>query len=121
MPGYRTHISVAIMVYIILAVITWSIVISWPTRLLGLVALCIGALFPDIDTKSKGQQYLYHAYALCLGLILALYVMHRTQLWVDLIICLAIITIAPLLARHRGITHNPRFILLCSIVFWIVS
>jgi hypothetical protein len=43
------------------------------------------------------------------------------QLWIDLIICLAVITIMPMLGRHRGITHAPPFILALGMALWVLA
>lgn len=121
MPGYRAHLLTAMLLYGVIAVVLWTVVIEWPVRMLGLIAICVGALFPDIDTKSKGQRYAYTFYAILLGIVVLLYLRHRTQLWIDIIICLATIMVAPLIVHHRGITHNPRFILLLGFLLWLLT
>ncbi len=121
MPGYRAHLVCAVVVYIIILFLVGSMLYSWSVIIGGFVAMIAGALFPDIDIKSKGQSYLYRGYAVILATILLLYWVHRTQLWVDLIICLAAVTIAPMLARHRGITHAPPFIIMLGFGMWVMG
>jgi hypothetical protein len=121
MPGYRAHLITAMLIYAVITLIAWSVVIDWSVRILGLLAICVGALFPDIDTKSKGQRYAYTIYALLFGIVVFLYLRHRTQLWIDIIICLAGIMMVPLIVHHRGITHNPRFIILLGLALWLLT
>jgi hypothetical protein len=121
MPGYRAHILCAVLIYTAMLLCIGALFKNGFTVLGGLGAIVAGALFPDIDIKSKGQHYLYWMYAAALGLLLLLHWRHPKQLWIDLIICLAILTIAPMLGRHRGITHAPLFILALGVTFWIIS
>lgn len=121
MPGYRAHLATAVLVYGLVALVTWAWYQEYLVRIVGFCAVCAGALFPDIDIKSKGQHYLYRLYAGALMGAIGMYIFYRTALWTDIIICLAIMSVAPMLARHRGITHNPRFILLLGICFWILG
>jgi hypothetical protein len=121
MPGYRAHIACAIGIYGVLILCAGAYIGGWQLLCGGLCAIVIGALFPDIDTKSKGQHYLYWIYAAALASLLMVYWCNPKQLWIDLIICLAIATIAPMLGRHRGITHAPPFIVLLGAAFWIMA
>jgi LexA-binding, inner membrane-associated putative hydrolase len=121
MPGYRAHIFCAILMYAVMLLCISALVTSGWIVMGGLCAIIAGALFPDIDIKSKGQHYLYWIYAATLGLLLLLHWRSPKQLWIDLIICLAVLTIAPMLGRHRGITHAPLFILALGAIFWIIT
>jgi hypothetical protein len=121
MPGYRAHIFCAVLLYGLLVLCIGAFLKSYLVLSGGLCAIIAGALFPDIDIKSKGQHYLYWIYAATLGLLLLLHWRHPKQLWTDLIICLAVLTIAPMLGRHRGITHAPLFVLALGATFWIIS
>jgi len=121
MPGYRAHLACALGLYGIVLFLVGSTLQSWMVGLGGLVAMGAGALFPDIDIKSKGQHYLYRIYALILIIVLFFYWRYSTQMWIDLIICIALITIAPMLARHRGITHSPPFIMLLGLGVWVIG
>jgi len=121
MPGYRAHTLCAVVIYSVILLCVGAATQDWLILAGGLGAIIAGALFPDIDTKSKGQHYLYWIYAVVLMVLLFLCWRSPKQLWLDLIICLAVITIAPMLGRHRGITHAPPFILLLGISFWIIA
>jgi LexA-binding, inner membrane-associated putative hydrolase len=123
MPGYRAHLAVALLLYGMIIIFTWAYLQGWSLRIIGCVALCAGALFPDIDIKSKGQHYLYQLYAAVLICALSMYILcaHLGKFLTDIIICLAVVSIAPMLVRHRGITHSPRFIVLLGIMMWIMG
>jgi len=119
MPGYRTHLCVAWLFYPLIVWATWQNIGNSFVYVIGFCMLSIGALFPDIDIKSKGQNYLYLLYAIILAIVLCLYFLRRAQLWIDIIICIALATIAPMLMHHRGITHSPLFILGSGFVLWV--
>ena len=121
MPGYRAHIFCAILLYTAIILCIGALCKNYIVLCGGLCAIIIGALFPDIDIKSKGQHYLYWFYAAVLAILLLLHWHQPKRLWIDLIICLAIITIAPMLGRHRGITHAPPFIVSLGLSFWIIT
>ena len=59
MPGYKGHLSVALALYGGLIAFLWHTAPSLQTLVVWFIAICAGALFPDIDTKSKGQKYFY--------------------------------------------------------------
>lgn len=70
----------------------------------------LGALFPDIDTKSKGQRLLYMI-LFCLLLILLVY----KKFLIAAVI--ALMSFVPLLVHHRGFLHTVWF----SVFFTTVS
>lgn len=121
MPGYRAHLACALLLYGLLILCLSAYAKSYWVVCGGLIAILVGALFPDIDTKSKGQHYLYWVYAAALIVLLFLYWRKPMVLWIELIICLTIITIAPMLGRHRGITHTPTFIVLLGVALWVMT
>lgn len=120
MPGYRAHMLCAAILYVLLVFCIYTYVQSGLILCGGFIAILVGALFPDIDTKSKGQHYLYWVYAALLASFLILYWRDHKPLWLELIVCLSVVTIAPMLGRHRGITHAPPFILLLGLLMWII-
>lgn len=71
-----------------------------------------GSLFPDVDVKSKGQKYFY--YFVLMILILLLINQKHT-----LFVCCSLVSITPMLVRHRGIFHQLRFIVATSSVLWL--
>jgi hypothetical protein len=110
MPSYKVHLvgglaTAAVLSYVVPghATATWATFAAWTGSAL------LGALFPDIDTKSKGQRIFYAGLALCL-----LYALATQQH--NLFIGLAVASMVPVTARHRGIFHHPWFITLLVIV-----
>ena len=102
MPGYKGHLNGGL--------IAGSLVIG-ATALLGNLAfdllqtagfLCfclLGALFPDIDTDSKGQNLFYSGLILIDGVLIYL----EFYFWAS---WLGLIAMLPALGHHRGWTHT---------------
>ena len=103
MPGYKGHIAGGIVVWSVLLAALHSFNPSWPTIIEWLACCVSGALFPDIDIKSKGQKLFYW---LMFGLFIVLIFYNKIQL----LIFLSIIAFTPMLVRHRGIFHRLWFI-----------
>ena len=103
MPGYKHHIAFGFFSYICALLIIFSSlffsskIVEW-----GICVLC-GALFPDIDIKSKGQLLFYHLF-----LIAACFLMIFER-W-RCMSALVFLSYIPILSRHRGIFHNFWFI-----------
>lgn len=108
MPGYKGHLSggliafgityVAITAHQLVMVTNMIPVIGW------LACTMAGSLFPDIDVKSKGQNFFYW----CI-LIVLMYFTYCQQF-----MPLAYVSIAsmlPMLVKHRGIFHNIWFLI----------
>src|SRR3989338_4468594 len=70
----------------------------------ALATCLIGALFPDIDTKSKIQKYTYSSV-----MIGSMYFLAAGQIYQAGI--LATLSLLPLIASHRGLFHRLWFIL----------
>ncbi len=62
-----------------------------------------GALFPDIDIKSKGQKLFYR-------LLFLLFCVLFLQQRFAAVALLSLLGVFPLLVKHRGITHSIWFI-----------
>ena len=112
MPGYRTHVTGAIVSAAATLVIThWRMPIAallTSNNIACLAAGACGGLFPDIDIKSKGQKLWYSAIVPLWGAAL---VMRHT-----VFICvLSVLAVIPPLLPHRGITHELWFILLAPL------
>jgi|HubBroStandDraft_1064217.scaffolds.fasta_scaffold118311_1 hypothetical protein len=113
MPGYKGHLVGGIVAFCILFVVAMGINPSYYTAGEWLLCTLAGALFPDIDVKSKGQKYFY--YVVLAGLVFL--VMQREF---EVLTCFSFIVITPMLVRHRGIFHSPRFIILMPLMVWIM-
>lgn len=102
MPNYKGHLFGGILFY---SVVLFCCMSSLKTSTLfeWLFFVCVGALFPDIDTKSKGQRFFFALFA-------ALLVFLLVQQKVYAALLLAIAACAPLIAHHRGLFHNFWFL-----------
>ena len=108
MPGYKGHLvggAVAFACLILLLKVSYKPSFVDALHFFGCALL--GALFPDIDIKSRGQAIFYRV--LTLLLLLLLIKRERT-----LYICLSFVMILPLLVRHRGLFHRMWFIILLA-------
>ncbi len=107
MPGYRKHLvggAAAFGLTYAVLLLTKQAAPSMLTAGQWLCCALAGSLFPDIDVKSKGQNYFYWLIALLL-----IYFAYQRQL-VPLA-GLALAATIPMLVRHRGIFHNLWFII----------
>lgn len=110
-PNYDKHLIFGSLVYtgLVIGLTKWHWMPMIVTLQVQTLASClIGALFPDIDTKSKIQKYLY---TMIMGAIIWLFAsgMHYEAA------ALGTISLLPLIVRHRGIFHRIWFIgLICG-------
>ena len=98
MPNYKGHLVGGAVVFAAVAYCvpgshTLATLFEW------LLFSLAGALFPDVDIKSKGQRLTYTLLLMIAGLL----VLH--QQWYALGF-LAVVVCIPLCVRHRGMFHN---------------
>lgn len=114
MPGYKTHllagaILTAGLIYL-LASFTKLAPIMPSTSLEWLCCALFGSLFPDIDIKSKIQIKLT---SLLILVLIGLIIFKKYKI----ALILTLISLFPVIAKHRTIFHSPVFILfLASLV-----
>ncbi len=111
MPGYRGHIAGGCCVYAGLMVLHSLPTVSLMTQGEWLLCTIAGALFPDIDIKSRGQKYFYWAVLCVFGVC---FVHHS---FVSLAVC-SVGAVIPMLVRHRGIFHAWWFSILVPLIGW---
>lgn len=117
MPGFRGHALGGGVLYglIIFAGALYPCY-SKPQLFVWFLCTLLGSLFPDIDTKSKGQKLFYGVLAATL-IILALKHAYAA------LICIATVAFLPLLTDHRGLFHKWWFLFLvigggtCGLLF----
>lgn len=113
MANYKGHLIGGAVAYGIFLLVGQLHNISFYTALEWLLFSLAGALFPDIDTKSKGQKLFYW---------FLLFFFFFAILKENFSVCaiLGIIAIIPMLVRHRGLFHSLWFITVISslIVFF---
>ena len=102
MPGYRGHLTGGVIFWVLCLVGVISFGLYDPDPQTALVLLCIvlmGALFPDTDTDSKGQNLFYGCFVI---LDLALMIKGEYK-WAAI---LGFCALLPALGHHRGWTHT---------------
>lgn len=108
MPSYRGHVAAGCCVYVGMLFLARDYTSSIPAHWLELFTFTlIGSLFPDVDTKSKGQQLVY---ALSLWFVIMLI----AQGYIVAALGISLCCFLPLVGKHRGIFHDPLF-LMCGI------
>ena len=120
MPGYKAHLTTsAVLAACSLAGLVYTEAYqSDPMTLAALFCTAVAAaLFPDVDTSSKGRQFFYGILA---GVDIVLMVNEQYQ-WAAVVGFCAML---PALGNHRGWTHTwtaalltPLFILCIPFVF----
>lgn len=99
MPGYKSHIAVSLLFCGLLYVFPFWASLSWMGKI-GCIALAVFfGLWPDVDTKSKGQ-YLFLVSVLLADLYLIARQDYKRAAYLGLLI------IFPIMAPHRGWTHS---------------
>lgn len=112
MPNYKSHISGGFLIFVLMSVLivpryhpSLFTMIEWLTCTMA------GSLFPDIDTKSRGQRYFY---ILMILLIILFIASHRyTHLAV-----ISTLSVVPLLVPHRGVFHRLWFVIIIPLIGW---
>lgn len=109
MPGYQAHSAAGATVAAAGLTAAWF----WgglrdPVLMVALSGIClVGALFPDIDTHSKGQKFFY----------LLLLAVDAVLLWrrcMTEAAWLGLVAMVPPLLQHRGLTHSWWCLLLLT-------
>lgn len=114
MPNYKGHLVGGTIVYLfILFICIGTIKLSLLSAIEWFLFTLAGSLFPDIDTKSKGQKYFYFG-------ALLLFIFLTAQKQFQMVTCCSFIIMTPLLVRHRGIFHNPLFVIFVPLCVWVI-
>lgn len=114
MPNYKGHLVGGIAAYGLLlcalfAVIKPSLLTAFEWLLFALA----GSLFPDVDIKSKGQKYFYY-------FILLVFIVLVVGKRFEVMACCSFIVILPMLVNHRGVFHNPWFVVIMPLLLWVM-
>jgi len=103
MPGYRAHLVGGMVVYGITIYLLRSFCGTVFVAAEWLIFSLVGSLFPDLDTKSKGQGYFYQI------LLIAMIILAIQRKFL-IMTFLGVAAIFPIIARHRGLFHSLVFI-----------
>ncbi len=102
MPDYRGHLAGGLIFGVmgVVGAILLGLLVFEPLQVSGLIGFCLlGALFPDVDTNSKGQN-LYYAVFVVLDLALIIRGLYVWAAWFGLF------SMLPAVGSHRGWTHT---------------
>lgn len=109
MPNYKKHLVGGSVIYALLTYVNIKLNLM-PTNLnlqiQTLAACLIGSLFPDIDTKSKIQKFIYFIILVSVIYLMIVGLEYQAAL-------LASMSMLPLIVSHRGLFHRMWFIILC--------
>jgi membrane-bound metal-dependent hydrolase YbcI (DUF457 family) len=106
MPGYKGHIAGGAAAFAIVALVVSKTYPPSPiTALQWFFLTILGALFPDVDIKSRGQGIFYRV------VLLTLVIFYIKKQW-HLFSAVSFLALTPLLVRHRGLFHNFWFVVL---------
>lgn len=99
MPNYRTHLVGASIAY--LASVLMLSLYTKPLyyQIFWFWCSLAGGLFPDVDTKSRGQRYFYTLLLLAMSL---LWMQGKLRVVAGISLC----SFLPLCVKHRGLLHN---------------
>lgn len=106
MPGYKVHAVGGAVTFVALFGFLQKTHLTHCASLTALscfFATILGSLFPDVDTKSKGQMIFYQC---ILFYLLFLLWMKKVTMFM-IVTC---ITMVPLLVPHRGLFHRISFL-----------
>lgn len=104
MPGYRAHLVGGIALFGITIYLLRSFCGSVFVGAEWLIFALVGSLFPDLDTKSKGQGIFYKI------LLIALIILAIQRKFL-IMAFLGVAAVIPIVARHRGLFHSLAFII----------
>lgn len=104
MPNYKGHLGGGFVAFLIVINVIIVKKVSLLIALEWLAFTLLGALFPDIDTKSKGQKIFYKT------LVVVFLILLLKQCFTA-IIFLSILSFLPLVVRHRGLCHELWFVI----------
>src|SRR3990170_939665 len=111
MPNYRWHIAAGVCSFVLLLSL-----VGFPDQALTAIQWLIwsiaGALFPDVDTTSRGQKIFYRF------LFLPLIVLLLQGQW-EFFILFTLLAFIPFLVRHRGIFHRSWFVIIFVSMLYI--
>ena len=114
MPSYKEHLVGGTVSFgaMLLIVSRWYYPTA-PTTIEWLFCSLAGSLFPDIDIKSKGQKYFYWCILIALVII-------SIKKRFDILVGCSVISVMPMLVKHRGIFHRLWFVIGFPLLFWFL-
>lgn len=108
MPSYKGHLWGSVVAYFLVLIFLTLPSYSFLSLFEWLCCALLGGLFPDIDTKSKGQKIFYFF----IMIVTSVFIFQSNR---HALSCVSLCACLPLLVNHRGIFHSVWFI------FFIIS
>lgn len=105
MPSYKGHLAGGVGVYCVGLYVLQDYNPTLATASEWLLCVLAGSLFPDIDTKSKGQKIFYYGV-----LMLLLYLVAGNHK--KILAFVSLLAMIPLVVNHRGLLHRTWFVVL---------
>lgn len=112
MPGYKGHLVGGTVAFGVTYLVVHNFCPSLITAGQWLGCALAGSLFPDVDVKSKGQNYFY--WVILFALIVT--ILQRSFEWLAIV---SVLSIVPMLVRHRGLFHRVSFIIALPMSIWL--
>lgn len=109
MPNYKGHLVGGVVAFLLVINVIIVQKVSLVVALEWLSFTSLGALFPDIDIKSKGQKIFYKV------LVLVFLILLLKQRFMT-IVFLSLLAFLPLVVRHRGMCHELWFVVSAPLV-----
>jgi len=116
MAQFKGHLAGGFAAWLVVGLVAFSYCTSPLMAVLSLLSAELGALFPDVDIKSKGQKLFY------LGLI-PIYIFLLLKGFVLSALLVAFAAFIPLISHHRGLFHSWWFLMILpsSIAIALIS
>ncbi len=116
MAQFKGHIVGGFIAWLLIGLVAFSYARSPVTAAVWLLCAFAGALFPDVDIKSKGQKLFYFS-------LIPLYIFLLLKGFVLPALLLAFAAFIPLISHHRGLFHAWWFLLIVpsSVALAIIS
>ncbi len=116
MSGYKGHLAGGLVAYGLVLSAAQVLQMLNPSPLTAAEWLgftLAGALFPDIDIKSKGQKYFY-------SVLFILFIILIGTHHIELVAILGLLAVIPMMVRHRGIFHRTWFVIVLPVACALV-
>lgn len=114
MAGYKIHITAALLFCGVLYFFPFWDSLSWSGKLICAGIAVFFGLWPDVDTKSKGQ-YIFLLLVFTANLLLIYQHDYQRAAYLGLLV------IFPILSRHRGWTHSYYAMFLVPLGFYLAA
>jgi hypothetical protein len=108
MSNYKGHLAGGLFFYFIVMFLLSLSCIKIAVALQWFIAILAGALFPDLDIKSKGQK-IYYRLVFCIIALCAFYNIYKVA------VVLSLVSMIPLMVKHRGLFHKWWFLLVYTV------